>query len=184
MEEPLALLFAPRTNDYGGAQKKKKFGPKKKPKSASTPAMRLISWNCRGLGRSAAARALRFLVREVNPMGIFLIETKISDDRVQSVFRRLGFSFFVSFPPVRCKGGLAFCWRPGLVFDILMFSSSILHLLIQPGGGRVDFLCSFVYEPPLWRHKETFWKELASLNSFGAHPWVCTGDFNEVVKLS
>lgn len=123
-------------------------------------------------------------MREVNPMGIFLIETKISDDRVQSVFRRLGFSFFVSFPPVRCTGGLAFCWCPGLVFDILMFPSSILHLFIQPGGGRVDFLCSFMYEPPLWRHKETFWKELASLNSFGVHPWVCTGDFNEVVKLS
>lgn len=31
VKEPIALLFAPRTNDHGRAQKKKKFGPKKKP---------------------------------------------------------------------------------------------------------------------------------------------------------
>lgn len=46
----------------------------------------------------------------------------------------------------------------------------------------MDFLCSFVYGPPLWRHKAVFWEELADLRGSGDQPWVCTGDFNDVVK--
>lgn len=98
--------------------------------------------------------------------------------------RRLGFSYFLSFPPVGCKGGLTFCWRPGLCFEIVFLSGSIFHLLMKPGGDKIDFWCSMVYGPPLWRHKEAFLADLMNLGDLSGKPWVCIGDFNDVVRQS
>lgn len=47
-------------------------------------------------------------MREVDPMGIFLIETKVSDAHLQLILRRLGFYLFLSVPAVGLKGDLAF----------------------------------------------------------------------------
>lgn len=66
----------------------------------------------------------------------------------------------------------------------MLLSDSIFHFLMKPGGGRVDFLCSFVYGPPLWRNKEAFWETLVDLGGAGDQPWVCTGDFDDILKSS
>lgn len=76
--------------------------------------MSLIAWNCQGLRRPTASRSMRTLVREVDPWGIFLMDTKINYNKLGLILRSLGFFLFISTPPVGCKGGLAFCWRPGL----------------------------------------------------------------------
>lgn len=88
-------------------------------------------------------------VRETDPVGLFIIEMKIKDNHLQSILRKLGFLFFISFPPVGCKGGLAFCQWPELAFDVIHSFGNILHLLIRPGVDRLDFLCSSVYKPTL-----------------------------------
>lgn len=87
-------------------------------------------------------------MREVDPWGIFLMETKINDERLGLVIRSLGFSLVLSVPPIGCKGGLAFYWRPGLSFDVLKLSGSYIHLLVHPGNNHSDFLCTFVHAPP------------------------------------
>lgn len=103
------------------------------------------------------------------------METKIQDEHLESIVCRLDFSYFVLVLPVGCKGGLVFCWRPGLQFEILSLSSSIFHFLICPCAGKQNFLCSFVYGPPYWRHKEEFWEALGRLGGSHDKPWVCTG---------
>lgn len=56
-------------------------------------------------------------MRAVDPMGVFLMETKVSNGVVEKVVRKVGFSFFISVPPVGNKGGLVFMWRPELEFE-------------------------------------------------------------------
>lgn len=90
--------------------------------------MRLLHWNCRGLARAAAVRALRPQIRILNPDCIFLVETKIQS--VVDVCRRLDFFHFLDIPPVGRKGGLAFAWRPGFDFDVVLMSPHILNLLV------------------------------------------------------
>lgn len=78
--------------------------------------------------------------------------------------------------------GLVFYWRPGLCFEVVSLSSSVFHLLMKPGGDRPEFLCSFVYRPPLWRNKAAFWVELVELGGDSGQPWVCVGDFNDILR--
>lgn len=69
--------------------------------------MTLISWNCRGLERSAAVIALKEFVRVVDPIRVFLMEKKVFDSIVERVARKVGFSFFVTVPP-RYQRGFGF----------------------------------------------------------------------------
>lgn len=69
--------------------------------------MRLISWNCRGLERSAAAIAPKEFVRVVDPIRVFLMETKVFNSSVERVVRKVGFLFFVTVPP-RYQRGFGF----------------------------------------------------------------------------
>lgn len=60
--------------------------------------MRLISWNCRGLGQPSAARALREIVKTVDPVGMFLMETKTDCVFVSRILKKLVFLFFITVP--------------------------------------------------------------------------------------
>lgn len=66
-------------------------------------------------------------------------------------------------------------------FKILSLSSSIFHFLVRPGVERRDLFCLFVHGPPNWRFKEIFWEQLIRLGGSSDLPWVCIGDFNEVM---
>lgn len=62
------------------------------------------------------------MVRDIDPMGIFLVKTKVAEAIVASVIRSIGFSFFILVPSIRRSGGLAFCWCPDLNFDVILKS--------------------------------------------------------------
>lgn len=67
-------------------------------------------------------------------------------------------------------------------FEILSLSSFIFHFRVSPDAESSDFFCSFVYGSPYWRYKEEFWSELIRLGGSSDKPWVCTRDFNEVMR--
>jgi len=54
--------------------------------------MRVLAWNCRGLGNPRAVRALRGLVKDEDPDIIFLSETKRKATEMERIRRRLGLS--------------------------------------------------------------------------------------------
>lgn len=115
-------------------------------------------------------------------MGIFLLERKLDCGAVSCVLKKLGFSFFLIVPPIGRKGVWAFCWRPSFCFNVLWKSKNVIHLEVQPGGEDPGFLCLLVYGPPVWKEKECFWKEMRQLAPDDNTPWLCLGDFNDIVR--
>ena len=127
-----------------------------------------------------AVRSLRAEIKKFNPDCIFLVETKIHS--VGLVCHRLGFSNFLEQPPVCCKRGLAFAWRPGLDFEVVQQSQHIPNLLIFSDLGHVPWMLTLIYGPTTWQDKTRFWQQMNSLSIAFAGAWLCIGNFNALTS--
>lgn len=140
--------------------------------------MTTISWNCHILARGPAVRALRALIRKVNPVIVFVMETKLSDSAFANTSMRLRFQNFLSVPSLGLRGGLVLLWRPNVDFDVIHSST---HLISIMGGLMEDFAIYFVYGPTRWQDKILFWHQLSQLVSQGPSSGICLGNFNDLL---
>lgn len=75
-----------------------------------------------------------------------------------------------------------FCWHPGFHFRILWSSRYIIRLEVETGGDDPNFLYSYVYGLTVWKKKAEFWCDLQNLHNDENMPWVCLGDFNDILS--
>jgi exonuclease III len=72
--------------------------------------MKIVAWNCPGLGNDPAAKGLLALQKEVDPNILFLSETKINGRRMKPFRWKLGLTNLVVKDCEGRSGGLAlFC---------------------------------------------------------------------------
>lgn len=95
---------------------------------ASPSAMSCISWNCLGLGRPRAVRALKDLIRPHKPMILGLIETKLKVTEWDLLRVTLGFKCCFAVGSRGCAGGLALLWNNESEVTLKSYSHSILML--------------------------------------------------------
>ena len=158
--------------------------------SVSPVPMRLFSWNCQGLGNPWTVRALHNLVRMKVPQILFLSETRQDAKMVEVLRCRLGFQGCFTVPTNRGGnggggGGLAFLWDESVHVEVKSFSSSHIDVVVEDvgGGGFLRRVTGFYGHPEGGRRRES-WNLLKSLGNQFDLPWVCCGDFNELVESS
>ncbi|XP_056691809.1 uncharacterized protein [Spinacia oleracea] len=84
-----------------------------------------------------------------------------------------------------CKGGrIVLAWNPNaFTLSVLKVSSQLIHCLVCPKNGSVDFCCTFVYAFNQSKEREDLWRDLCGLG-IGVHkPWIVLGDFNCVLNI-
>ena len=81
-------------------------------------ALRIISWNCRGLGNPQSVRALHDLVRCWNPKIVFLMDTKSKKNRMERIKNRIGFANGLIVPSVGRSGGIALLWTREISLEV------------------------------------------------------------------
>ena len=87
--------------------------------------MRIMSWNCRGLGKSSAVLQCKKKAQDLKPNILFLMETRLASGKGQEVWQKCGFSDGWEVPRVGFSGGLILAWLPRKGFQITYDSQNL-----------------------------------------------------------
>ncbi|CAM8920955.1 unnamed protein product [Rhodiola kirilowii] len=139
--------------------------------------MKLLSWNCRGVGGPRAVRSLRDVVRTHRPSILGLIETK-EDGDWELLKHSLGFKDCWVVSSQGRSGGLALMWTEEV--DVQFCSKSRCHIDVEVIGDCNFFLTLF-YGSPKVQERVGSWDLLRKLKRDSSRPWMVMGDFNEVL---
>jgi exonuclease III len=143
--------------------------------------MSIISWNCQGLGNPKAIRILRNLAKEKDPVMMFLIETKLDVKRMEKVRASVGFQYVFTVPSKGRSGGLALMWKDSIEVRVQTFSQHHVDVHVHMDTNSWWRLTGFYGHPEPHKRHET-WKLLNHLGSRNQAPWLCMGDFNEILS--
>lgn len=141
--------------------------------------MKIIVWNCRGLGNGPAVRGLLNLQKEKDPDILFLSETKMDRNRIQGFRWKLGMTNMVVKDCEGKSGGLVF-WKK----DINLHLCTVSRLYIDVDVVEKDgFIWRFtgMYGKPRSDQKDRTWRALHTLNAARRRLWLCMGDFYEIL---
>lgn len=142
--------------------------------------MSCLSWNCRGLGNPRAVSFLKEIVREKRPSFIFLIETLCYRNKIEEIKNLLGYDDFVSVDCVGHSGGLALLWRAIDSVHVLFQSARCIDVEVDLDSVGSWRLTGFYGHPNRNHHQES-WALLQNLATMSTRPWVCMGDFNDIL---
>ena len=142
--------------------------------------MSCISWNCRGLGNPEAVRELRNIVKQELPLLLFVMETKISAKRVESLQHSLGFTGCFAVNSMGLSGGIGLFWSRDVDVELKNFSSAHIDVLVRR-TDQVSPTWRFTgfYGAPRVENRHHSWRFLRTLHAIQYSVWLCMGDFNE-----
>ncbi|KAF4368664.1 hypothetical protein F8388_003365 [Cannabis sativa] len=139
------------------------------PNHAPQSPMKVLSWNCRGLGSPSAKKALRALVHREDSDVLYLMETKVNSSRMNGIWRGLGFGG-ASVSDSRGTTGGVISVKPGVTTVLF---SNVLH--------GPNWYGLFVYGPPIRYARNEFWEERTLEILALSHPWLLVGDLNSIL---
>jgi exonuclease III len=142
-----------------------------------------LSWNCRGLGNPQTVHELRRMVNEKKPNLVFLMETKLRQKKMEIVRIKLGFHNMFVVDCVGKSGGLALLWESDFDIEIQNFTRRHINAVIRSPMNAEQWKFSCIYGHPETAKRHESWTLMKHLAELAPEPWVCLGDFNEVVSM-
>lgn len=146
--------------------------------------MRVLSWNCQGLGATLTGENLKRLCKKQQPEILFLMETRQSEDRIREWKRKLKFSDYFVVNPLRTGGGLAILWRDTVQVSILDWSPNYIDTQISFLSEAFSCKITWLYGTPLENAKVAFWNSMTTHFIPQSQPWLVIGDCNEITGPS
>ena len=143
--------------------------------------MRTITWNCRGLGNGLAIRGLLDIREKEDPDVLFLSETKLVRSRLEWLRWKLGLTNMMVKDCEGQSGGLALFWKNEVNLRVVGFMSRYhIDSEITEEDGFV-WRFTGMYGEPKHDDKDKTWRLMSNLKVQNNKPWLCSGDFNEVL---
>ena len=143
--------------------------------------MSCLFWNCRGLGNPATVQELTIMVKQKDPLVLFLSETKLDEKRLESLRCYWGFRGKLVVQSRGQSGGLALFWRKGLSVGVSSYSHHHIDAVVD-GNSQQPWRFTGFYGFPTLAGKHVAWDILRVLVNHHHLPWLCRGDFNELLR--
>jgi hypothetical protein len=106
----------------------------------------------------------------------------MSDKKAQDLRWKFGFSNAFGVKSIGLSGGLCLYWNNDSRVSLKSFSNSHIDVLIQNDElGDVEWRFTGFYGNPVRSTRKLSWDLLKFLRKEYNNPWICAGDFNEVL---
>jgi hypothetical protein len=115
-------------------------------------------------------------------MLLFVMETKISKNRLENLRGILGFAGCSAIGSVGLSGGIGLFWSAEVDVDVKNFSSGHIDAMVQKRGqNSTEWRFTGFYGAPRAKNRHHSWRFLRTLSSLQNSAWLCMGDFNETL---
>jgi exonuclease III len=151
--------------------------------------MKLLSWNCRGLGKPAAIRDFKKILQTHKPDIVFLMETKLQSTDFHKKVRIPG-DILPNSCIVDCiisssnrSGGLAMLWSNDVKLDIIAYNERVIDCYITCSNNNERWRASGIYGYSNHHQKHQTCDIINNLYQTDNHAnWLLFGDFNIVLN--
>ncbi|KAL8464284.1 hypothetical protein ACS0TY_033980 [Phlomoides rotata] len=144
--------------------------------------MKILIWNCRGLGQSVIVPALIEFVKAHRPDALFIFETLALSSQINDLRFVLGYRCCFSVSCVGRSGGLCVFWKDEDLCSLISYSNNHIDLLVNRSLGKWH-LTGFYGFPERCRRKHS-WDLLCHLSRSSQFPWLCVGDYNNLLTVA
>ncbi|XP_074355881.1 uncharacterized protein LOC141695541 [Apium graveolens] len=141
--------------------------------------MTTLSWNYRGMGLPRKVQFLFDVVRQEQPIFVFLCETMSKRSRLEWVKNKLGYEGLITVDPIGKSGGLALMWTEKDQAELLSLSQNHIDVKVCLTDMMEWRLTGFYGEPDRSKRRST-WNLLRNLARDANLPWCLQGDLNNV----
>lgn len=146
--------------------------------------MKILSWNCWGLGNPRTVQDLYLLVKEKRRDIVFLMETKLLVWKFEVIKKKLNCEGCFVVEPRGRSGGLALLWSQEVKLGILNFSRHHVSASLMLEEKRTGWVLTGFYGHPEANKRKNTWNLLSLLKPSTRTSWCVVGDFNKIVAQS
>nr|POE83547.1 hypothetical protein CFP56_48278 [Quercus suber] len=109
------------------------------------------------------------------------MEMKLDTTEMDSIKRKVERKQGLVVPSNKRAGGLALLWKTSMQVEILTYSPRHIDAIMTEEQGRKKWRFTGFYGHPETGKREESWKLMESLSHRSDLPWVCMGDYNEIM---
>ncbi|KAL4653447.1 hypothetical protein ACB092_01G304100 [Castanea dentata] len=139
--------------------------------------MSIMCWNYGRLGNRQTVQELGDIIRTQDPTVVFLDETWLVEARLAGIRDSLQFSHYYGVSKVNHGGGLTLFWKKDFMLRVVSSSLNHIDAVIFEAWRFTGF-----YGALETHLRSVSWILLKTLHNQLALPWLCEGDFNELLK--
>lgn len=144
--------------------------------------MKVLCLNYRGLWQLEAVRELCSLCELHRPYLVFLSETRFFSARVDGLVRSLGFDDGFGVGSFGRGGGLALLWSKEVAVKVESCDKLHIDVTVRSASLQLEWRFTGFYGESRRELRHRSWDLLKLLGSRSNLPWLCAGDFNEVLR--
>ena len=142
--------------------------------------MSLLLWNCLGLRNPRIENELVSLIQAKYPSIVFIAKTWADEARLDRTLSKINFDKKWMVPRQNRGGGLVLFWKNFINIEVVDSHMYFIDTIINRNTENAWHFTGFYGEPKTHRNNEA-WSKLRSLKARMNMPWICGGDFNEIV---